>query len=204
MKNLFKIELPGHKIYGSKDILFEWHEPPVIRNIVFRREIHRALRAIPILFPVFAGFGICAFAIKVWSKGHSLKEIPWWGLLAISAILATLLSLFSVAGVILKYFSSTLVRFASKGIGKWKSGWGLEFSCEYGQIRKVTLTRHNLAPEVQAFLVPLSTDQQAYLAISNAEIARAIEVLKQKGVLCERGDDAFVTSLKNEANPGEN
>ncbi len=127
------------------------------------------------------------FAVKVWRNGHSLKEIPLSGLFVVSLILATLFTLFGFSKVVLQRFAPTVVRLATSrhGPGSGISGWGREFSCEYNQIRKVTLSKHDLVPDIRAFLVTLSDGSQVYLAVPDDDIAKGLEILREKGVHCE-------------------
>jgi len=186
LKSILDQGLPGHKYFsGAKDILFEWKEPDAIRKVRFAAQIRLNLLVLPILFPIFAGIGFLLFAVKVWSNGHSLKEIPLTGLLLVSLMLATLFTLFAFVNVFLQRFAPTIVRLAAKGIGKWKSGWGREFSCEYDQIRTVTVAKHELVPEVSALLVILNSGDQVYLAVPKDDITRAVEILREKGVHCD-------------------
>jgi cellulose synthase/poly-beta-1,6-N-acetylglucosamine synthase-like glycosyltransferase len=169
----------------AEDVLFEWKEPAAIRKALFATELRLCLLTLPILFPIFAGFGFFLFAIKVWRNGHSLKEVPFWGVLLVSVTLATIFSLSALLKIVLQRFSPTTVQLETNIIQKRKEGWGREFSWGYERIKRVALTKHILAPEVSAISVTLKTGEQADLGIPDDAIEKALEILKRKGVRCE-------------------
>lgn len=188
MKNFLNLELPGHKYWGgTHDILFQWDEPSIVQTLGYTEQIRQSLLALPILFPVFGGVGLLLFALKVWKNGHSLKEVPWQGLLLVSLLLATLFTSFPLIQIVLKRYSRLTVRLADKGIGKWKRGWGREFCCDYDQITLVTLGSHHSLPQVQALSVLLKSGETACLAGGDDDLKKAVEILRQKGVRCELG-----------------
>lgn len=182
MKNFLKLGGAGHRSWTSDDKLLEWKEPSVIRKKVLVREIWACLIILPILFPIFGVVGFFLFAAKVWSKGHSLKEVPWGGLVLVSLMLATIFSLFLVIKIVFAGLSPIIVRLASEGIAIWKSGWERKFSCEYEEIRSVALAKHDVVSEVPAIRVVLKSGDPVYLAGSHEELGKALEIFNQRGV----------------------
>jgi hypothetical protein len=169
---------------SAEDVLFEWKESVVVRQKLFVAELRLYLIMLPILFPVLAGFGFFLFAMKVWRNGHSLREIPFRGLLLASGLLATVFSLIGVTRIVIQRFCPTTVRLKANTIEKRKDGWGREFTCEYGRIRQATLTKHELASDVSAILVTLKSGEKAFFALPDSAVDEVLEILKRKGVRC--------------------
>ena len=164
----------------AEDVLFEWKEPAGVRQACLSVEFRLWLLSLPIQFPIFAGMGLLLFAIKVWKNGHSLKEVPLWGLLLVSAAIAAIFSLSVLTKIILKRFSPVIIRLETNIIEKRRNGWGKEFSCGYNEIKSVALTKHNLAPKISAIQLITKTDDETFLGVPEDSIEDALRTLKEK------------------------
>jgi hypothetical protein len=184
--NSLNQELPGHKWYASEDSILEWKEPSEFRPGLTRAELKGAVRALPFAFPALAVFCMVLLLAKI-SNGQSLKEVQWSRFfiasLLLAVFLAVLLALIAFSRAALARWNPSLVRFASKGIGRWGSAKDGELHVEYADIASATLSAHPVFPQFAVILLSLRNGKRASLVLAQSiEPDQALGILRQHGV----------------------
>jgi len=104
---------------------------------------------------------------------------------AVSFILAFVLSLRPLSYIAILRWDPVVVRLANRGIGKWCNRPDTPIHSDYEDIRTAFLCAHPIAPEVRTIVLTLRNGKEVGLALPDTmEPSRVLDILKEHGVIC--------------------